>query len=414
MHTLALLRRELNPTLGVAGIVMTLFDARLALAHQVVDEVRARFGEQLLTPLIPRNVRLSEAPSHGMPITLYDPTCRGAIAYRELSANLDARIQGKKTLAGAGVPSNGMTDDLAPAARRSGAAGSGAASRRCSAARPRQRPKVRRWSISIRARSRPTRSSRAASFDPEALPGARGLDPPPRPAPPDRRPARRRRLSPGRRRAPAAGRPARRRLDHPGDRPARGRVRTPVPRGGAHREPGPHRSQPDGGGGCVRAPRRTPSGSPTRRSRSASVAPDPGVSNAIRLLNLPAPVQEAVAESRLTAGARPRAARAAERLRSGGARRRRHRRRSQRSRDRAGRPGAPRTRTAHRRAPRGRRPSRSPLTPTTSRCGAASSRRSVSASASSAARAAAAGSSSTGPRTRTWTRSTRGWADPPL
>ena len=105
MHTLALLRRELNPTLGIAGIVMTLFDARLALAHQVVDEVRARFGDQLLTPLIPRNVRLSEAPSHGMPITLYDPTCRGAIAYRELSANLDARIRGGALLAAAGVPS---------------------------------------------------------------------------------------------------------------------------------------------------------------------------------------------------------------------------------------------------------------------------------------------------------------------
>ncbi len=105
MHTLALLRRELNPTLGVAGIVMTLFDARLALAHQVVDEVRTRFGDQLLTPLIPRNVRLSEAPSHGMPITLYDPTCRGAIAYRELSANLDARIQGRKALAASGISS---------------------------------------------------------------------------------------------------------------------------------------------------------------------------------------------------------------------------------------------------------------------------------------------------------------------
>ena len=104
MHPLALLRRELNPTLGVAGIVMTLFDARLALAHQVVDEVRARFGDQLLIPLIPRNVRLSEAPSHGLPINLYDPTCRGAIAYRELSANLDARIRGSAALAAAGIP----------------------------------------------------------------------------------------------------------------------------------------------------------------------------------------------------------------------------------------------------------------------------------------------------------------------
>ena len=105
MHTLTLLRKELNPTLGIAGIVMTLFDARLALAHQVVDEVRARFGDQLLTPLIPRNVRLSEAPSHGMPITLYDPSCRGAIAYRELSANLDARIRSGAAVSGAGVPS---------------------------------------------------------------------------------------------------------------------------------------------------------------------------------------------------------------------------------------------------------------------------------------------------------------------
>ena len=94
MHTLALLRKELNPGLTIAGIVMTLFDARLALAHQVVDEVRARFGDQLLTPLIPRNVRLSEAPSHGMPITLYDPTCRGAIAYRELSVNLTLESAG--------------------------------------------------------------------------------------------------------------------------------------------------------------------------------------------------------------------------------------------------------------------------------------------------------------------------------
>ncbi len=92
-HTMALLQRQLNPSLRIAGIVMTLFDARLALAHQVVDEVRARFPNELLTPLIPRNVRLSEAPSHGLPITSYDPTCRGAVAYRELATNLDLRLQ---------------------------------------------------------------------------------------------------------------------------------------------------------------------------------------------------------------------------------------------------------------------------------------------------------------------------------
>jgi len=92
-HTIALLRRELNPDLGIAGIVMTQFDGRLALSHQVVHEVRRRFGDKLLTPLIPRNVRLSEAPSHGLPITIYDPGCRGAIAYRELAFNLDQRLR---------------------------------------------------------------------------------------------------------------------------------------------------------------------------------------------------------------------------------------------------------------------------------------------------------------------------------
>ena len=96
-HTIALLRRDLNPSLSIAGIVMTQFDARLALAHQVVDEVRSRYGDQLLTPLIPRNVRLSEAPSHGLPITVYDPGCRGAAAYRQLSATLDQRLQARRS-----------------------------------------------------------------------------------------------------------------------------------------------------------------------------------------------------------------------------------------------------------------------------------------------------------------------------
>jgi chromosome partitioning protein len=102
-HTLALLRRDLNPDLQIAGIVMTLFDGRLALAHQVVDEVRSRFANELLTPLIPRNVRLSEAPSHGLPVNLYDPDCRGAIAYGELAVNLDSRLNGttEAVLAGA-------------------------------------------------------------------------------------------------------------------------------------------------------------------------------------------------------------------------------------------------------------------------------------------------------------------------
>ena len=92
-HTISLLRRELNPQLRIAGIVLTLHDGRLTLANQVVDEVRKRFGDLVLDPVIPRNVRLSEAPSYGLPITSYAPGSRGADAYRELAVNLDARLQ---------------------------------------------------------------------------------------------------------------------------------------------------------------------------------------------------------------------------------------------------------------------------------------------------------------------------------
>ncbi len=107
-HTLALLRRDLNPDLRIAGIVMTLFDGRLALAHQVVEEVRSRFADELLAPVIPRNVRLSEAPSHGLPVNLYDPTCRGAIAYAELAVNLDRRLSDQAgTVLSAAAPAAG-------------------------------------------------------------------------------------------------------------------------------------------------------------------------------------------------------------------------------------------------------------------------------------------------------------------
>ena len=98
-HTISLLRRELNPHLRIAGIVLTLHDGRLTLAGQVVDEVRKRFGDLVLDPVIPRNVRLSEAPSYGLPITAYAPTSRGADAYRELAAHLDARLQAEAGLA---------------------------------------------------------------------------------------------------------------------------------------------------------------------------------------------------------------------------------------------------------------------------------------------------------------------------
>jgi len=90
-HTLDLLRRQLNPTLAVEGIVLTLHDPRLTLSTQVVAEVRRRFPTETLDTVIPRNVRLSEAPSHGLPISRYDPTCKGAAAYARLAAEIQAR-----------------------------------------------------------------------------------------------------------------------------------------------------------------------------------------------------------------------------------------------------------------------------------------------------------------------------------
>ena len=78
-------RPNLNPGLSVTTIIMTMFDARTRLGEQVVDEVRRHFGDKVCRSVVPRTVRLSEAPSYGQPIIVFDPTCRGATAYRELA-----------------------------------------------------------------------------------------------------------------------------------------------------------------------------------------------------------------------------------------------------------------------------------------------------------------------------------------
>jgi chromosome partitioning protein len=80
-----LVRANLNPGLAVTTIVLTMYDARTKLADSVVTEVRAHFGELVCETIIPRTVRISEAPSFGEPITVHDPSSRGAIAYRELA-----------------------------------------------------------------------------------------------------------------------------------------------------------------------------------------------------------------------------------------------------------------------------------------------------------------------------------------
>ena len=87
-HTSQLIQRDLNPRLKIGGIVLTLFDPRTTLALQVAQQVRAQYPEKTFRTVIPRNVRLSEAPSHGKSVIEYDPTCRGAAAYRALAKEL--------------------------------------------------------------------------------------------------------------------------------------------------------------------------------------------------------------------------------------------------------------------------------------------------------------------------------------
>ena len=94
MNTVKLVRMKLNPGLKVEGIVLTMFDARTNLGAQVVQEVRGHFPEEVFTTLIPRNVRLSEAPSYALPIHLYDPRCSGTQAYRQLAGELIKRNEG--------------------------------------------------------------------------------------------------------------------------------------------------------------------------------------------------------------------------------------------------------------------------------------------------------------------------------
>lgn len=87
-QTLELVRARLNPNLVVRGMLMTMFDGRTNLAQQVVEEVRRHFGDRTFRAVIPRSVRLSEAPSYGQPISTYAPRSAGAIAYAALAREL--------------------------------------------------------------------------------------------------------------------------------------------------------------------------------------------------------------------------------------------------------------------------------------------------------------------------------------
>ncbi len=88
IETLDIIRERLNPDLAIEGLLLTMFDARNRLCHQVAEEIREFFPQYVFESIIPRNVRLSESPSHGLPILLYDPSCRGAKSYMDLAQEM--------------------------------------------------------------------------------------------------------------------------------------------------------------------------------------------------------------------------------------------------------------------------------------------------------------------------------------
>jgi chromosome partitioning protein len=91
METIDLVRATLNPRLELLGMLMTMYDPRTRLSSQVVEEVRRHFPDRTFDTVIPRSVRLSEAPSFGKPVLEYEPTSRGASAYADLAQELIRR-----------------------------------------------------------------------------------------------------------------------------------------------------------------------------------------------------------------------------------------------------------------------------------------------------------------------------------
>ena len=92
VNTIDMVRRNLNPRLDITGVLMTMYDARVRLSGQVVDEVRRYFPTRLFKTLVPRSIRLTEAPSYGQPVLEYDPASRGAEAYAALMQEYLQRV----------------------------------------------------------------------------------------------------------------------------------------------------------------------------------------------------------------------------------------------------------------------------------------------------------------------------------
>lgn len=92
MSTLRMVKRKMNPRLEIFGVVLTMFDGRTNFSTQVAQEVRRHFPGKVLSAVVPRNVRLAEAPSHGIPVTHYDRSSRGSLAYKAMAEEIKAKL----------------------------------------------------------------------------------------------------------------------------------------------------------------------------------------------------------------------------------------------------------------------------------------------------------------------------------
>lgn len=88
LNTIRIIKSKLNTSLAIEGFLLTMYDARLRLANQIYEELKSHFGDMVFNTVIPRNIKLSEAPSHGLPVILYDPVSKGATSHTQLAKEL--------------------------------------------------------------------------------------------------------------------------------------------------------------------------------------------------------------------------------------------------------------------------------------------------------------------------------------
>lgn len=96
LNTIRIIKSRLKPSLEIEGFLLTMYDARLRLANRIYEELKGHFGDMVFRTVIPRNIKLSESPSHGLPVILYDPDSRGSIAYAQFARELLDRNRRKK------------------------------------------------------------------------------------------------------------------------------------------------------------------------------------------------------------------------------------------------------------------------------------------------------------------------------